>query len=312
MKKATILSLLLLNIIYSIPSFTQEITQEATNINTNTLLLPTSIENTKNNEYSIIPYFGVHYTNYLDRGFVGAEDVQLWKPRTNILFGVDLYKNTKIVDFGFGFDISSQSITDTGSIIDSVLNNNKQISTQTFPILSFYATLKKDFVLYNKNFYVSGKAGFVMNYNITQALIQHISQGQIIPPNSIGGGSVDICDSIFDGSLLVNSCHSQLPNGGVVNIPNIDFSGYPTTDINSNLNNSLKINGSYLFGLSFGYLVDKNIDVALYYNYKMFAMLGHTELILPTSSPNLVLNLSDSGNGSAVAKELGIKIGYRF
>jgi hypothetical protein len=41
-------------------------------------------------------------------------------------------------------------------------------------------------------------------------------------------------------------------------------------------------------------------------------MLGYTELIVPSSNQHLFFNLNDSGNGSAIAQEIGLKIGYRF
>jgi hypothetical protein len=147
-----------------------------------------------------------------------------------------------------------------------------------------------------------------MNYNIVQHLKQTISSGQIIPPNNVGGGSIDVCDQLGLSNFVCN----QLPNSGIINIPNINVPGYPTTDIIANLNNSLTINGSYVFGLSFGYLINNNIDLSLYYNYKTFAMLGYTELIVPSSNQHLFFNLNDSGNGSAIAQEIGLKIGYRF
>lgn len=136
-----------------------------------------SILPVKEKSVTIIPYLGVNHTSYQDKGFQGAEDVKLWKDGINYAIGVDFFKNTSVVDFGVGFDISTQRIIDTGSIIDVVLGKEKKFTINTFPIITLNFLVKKDIRLKNNNkIYFQSRAGLVFSNTMRQNLQETIMQ----------------------------------------------------------------------------------------------------------------------------------------
>jgi hypothetical protein len=250
-----------------------------------------SILPVKEKSVTIIPYLGVNHTSYQDKGFQGAEDVKLWKDGTNYAIGVDFFKNTSVVDFGVGFDISTQRIIDTGSIIDVVLGKEKKFTINTFPIITLNFLVKKDIRLKNNNkIYFQSRAGLVFSNTMRQNLQETITAGSLID---------------FPGIKVPG-----LPGKPPINVvPPIVF---PEQDTTATLENSLKIKGVYSFGLATGYVFSNNIDLGLYYNIKYFHMTGQSVLTIPITEDYFNFVVKDGGNGSAIAQELGLRIAYRF